>query len=240
MKKSFIRGLWGIYSKGNNLIERRFKMDYDIKQTLQNKYSPPSVTYVYGEDNFKYLKDLGVNDLKLVQKEPFKFDLTTQQYRHKLEIFRLAMEDFDEIVYIDWDCIAKSKLPSDFWEVMGKKEFCQANLQQYKRKKCMWRKNDVRKLPNSGFLYIRDLDFTEEVIACWDRSKGNSDEPPIAKALDNRYGGWIGMDKYWELHEAEFCNLAHFSAYPNSKINTKRIHFIHNQGMPSYRYVKGR
>ena len=167
MKRAFVRGLWGIYSNENDLIKRRYKMDFDIKDTIKNKYSPPSVTYVYGEENFNYLKNLGVRKLKLVSKDPFKYNLSKHQYRHKLDIYKMAMEDYKEIVYIDWDCVAQKKLPNDFWGQMGKKEYCQANLQQYKRVQCRWRgRSDRRKLPNGGFLYIRDKTFPDEIIDC--------------------------------------------------------------------------
>jgi len=243
MKKSFIRGLWGIYSDENDLIKRRYKMDSDIKNTLTNKYSPPSVTYVFGEDNFNYLKSLGVEDLKLICKEPYLFNLSKQQYRHKLEIYRMAMEDFDEFVYIDWDCSAKRKLPDDFWEKMGEKEYMQANLQQYKRIKCLWRQEDSRKVPNGGFLYIRDKKFPDEIIDCWEnKTKGNSDEPAIARALDERNGGWIGTEKYFELHEPIFCDLWKFSAFDKKALKAKNGNacFLHYQGLPSSKYIKGK
>lgn len=240
MKRAFIRGLWGVYERGNDLIERRFKMDYDIKNTVKNKYSPASITYVYGEDNFKHLKSMGIEDLILVSKDPYQFDLKTHQYRHKIELYKIAMEEYDEIIYIDWDCTATKKLPVDFWDSFGKKEYCQANLQQYKRRKCNWRKKDTRKLPNGGFLYIRDKAFTDEIIDCWEnRIKTNSDEPAIARAMDLRSGGWMGTEKYWELHEPIHCNLWSFSAFGNKYLKEKKkdICFIHNQGRPSSRYV---
>jgi hypothetical protein len=241
MKRAFVRGLWGIYSTENALIERRYKMDADIKQTIKNKFSPPSVTYVYGQENFDHLKDLGVEGLKLVSKDPYAFNLTKHQYRHKLEIYRMAMEDYDEFIYIDWDCVTRKKVPEDFWKLMGQKEYCQANLQQYKRKKCTWRgKTDSRKVPNGGFLYIRDKKLPDEIINCWEKkTKGNSDEPAIARAIDDRNNGWMGMDKYWDLHEPMFCNLWKFSAYKKDKLRLKdNVCFLHYQGLPSYRYVK--
>jgi len=242
MKRAFIRGLWGIYSKKDDLIKRRYKMDYDVKNTVRNKFSPPSVTYVYGQENFDHLKSLGVEDLKLVSKDPFAFNLSKHQYRHKLEIYKMAMEEYDEIIYIDWDCAAKRKLPNDLWDQMGKKDYCQANLQQYKRIQCRWRKGkDTRKLPNGGFLYIRDKKFPDEIIDCWENKvKGNSDEPAIARAMDIRSGGWMGPEKYWELHEPIYCNLWSFSAFNKAYLKQKKknLCFVHYQGMPSARYVK--
>jgi len=243
MKGVFVRGLWGIYAQTNELVKRRYKMDADIKETLGNRYAPPFVTYVYGDENYKYLRDLGVKkkDLKLISKDPYKFNLSKEQYRHKLEIYKLAMEDYGEFIYIDWDVVAKKELPNNFWELMGRKEYVQANLQQYKRRKCQWRKVESRKVPNGGFLYIRDKDFPDEIIDCWEnKTKGNSDEPAIARAMDDRFGGWMGMKHYWKNHEPMFCNLWKYSAFDKDYLKHKRgsVCFIHNQGLPSYRYVK--
>jgi len=239
MKRAFIRGLWGIFSRENRVVERRYKMEYDINKTLKNPFTAPFVTYIFGEENYNHLRDrFSMDNLVLLDKDPHPYDLSSNQYRHKLDILKIAMEDYDEIVFIDWDCHAKKALPNDFWEVMGKKEYCQANLQQYKRRKCFWRgKKDTRKLPNAGFLYIRDKTFPDEIIECWEKKPGNSAEPPLARAMDRRSGGWMGQEKYWELHEPEFCNLWKYSSYTKKEINSKRVHFIHYQGLPSYRYA---
>jgi len=239
-KRAFVRGLWGIYSQENFIIERRYKMDYDIRLTIANKFSPPSVTYVFGLENFKYLKGLGLEDVRMVSADPNPYDLTGEQFRHKLDIFKYAMEDFDEILFVDWDCVSKKKVPADTWERMGKKEFCQANLQQYRRRKCHWRGNqDSRKLPNAGFVYCREKDFPDEIIKCWERDPQPSSEPPLARAMDERMGGWVGMEKYWDLYEPDFCNIHRFSPYSKELIDSKDICFYHAQGAKSRKYVPG-
>lgn len=238
MKRAFIRGLWGVYSHEDTITQRRFKMDNDINKVLKNKYQIPFTTYVFGSENERKLKDFGISDIKLIDKNSNPYNLSLYQYRHKLDILKLAMEDFDEIIYIDWDCEMKKSLPLEFWNIMGKREYVQANLQQYKVKKCLWRgQTDTRKLPNAGFLYIRDKNFPDEIIKFWEKSKGNSAEPPLAQAMDERSGGWVGMDKYWDLYEPDFCNLWQDSVYDKKKLKEKDQCFIHYQGIPSYRYL---
>ncbi len=88
IKSSFVRGLWGIHEhKGDRLLERRSKIDNDIKLALTIKYKFPLMNYVFGEDNYKYLIDLGFS-AKLVDKKPIAWDMHTQQFRHKLEVLK--------------------------------------------------------------------------------------------------------------------------------------------------------
>ena len=114
---------------------------------------------------------------------------------------------------------------------MSKKDSFQANLQVYHRKKCKWRNDDVRKVPNGGFLYIRDKKIPALGIKYWEELGGpDNDEPAWAKMTDEMMGGWQGADKYWEKHEAMCCNLHRNSAYDLQRIASKDICFLHYQG----------
>ena len=64
MKSSFIRALWGIYDhQGRRLYMRRTKIDYDIKVLMHNKFNAPFVSYIFGEDNYKYLtQEVGLSE----------------------------------------------------------------------------------------------------------------------------------------------------------------------------------
>ena len=231
MKRAFIRALWGIYDDSNRLLARRKRMDSDMRGIKKNRFNEPFIVYVFGKDNYKHALTFGFNCV-LVDENPSPFDLLTEQYRHKLEILKYAMEEdgYDEIMFVDWDCIPNKKIPVDFWDVMGKKEIIQANLQLYKRRKATWREKDMRKIPNAGFLYLRDKSLPSKIIEKWEEIHGPSAEPPLAKLTDEMTGGWQGIDKYWELFEPDFCNLHKMSVYPQEKIDTKNVCFKHFQG----------
>ena len=121
MKSSFIRGLWGIYDNTKKCFERRKKIDNDIKIVLSNPYTKDFMTYVFGEDNYKYLVDKGLK-CKLIDKKPIVWDMEKEQFRHKLEIFKCGMEDFDEIVFLDWDCLPVKEINKNFWETLRNKK----------------------------------------------------------------------------------------------------------------------
>lgn len=235
MKRGFIRGVWGIYDNSHRLLARRQKIDAEIDAAKNNKFGEPFTVFVLGEDNLKRLQDKGF-DCIMVHKEPYMFDLIKYQYRHKMEIIRYAMEEsgYDELIWLDWDCYPVKKIPSDFWEQCAQKAPFQACLQIYHKKKCYWRPSDQRKVPNGGFLYIRDKTIPSRAIKLWDTIPQDNDEPAWAKMTDEMMGGWtnteINMKKYWDNFETMFCKLHKSSPYPPELLQTKDTCFIHYQG----------
>ena len=244
MKRTFIRCVWGAYSsnqelkdeaakiwKGVDKLERRSKIDSDIQLIQDNKFNEPFIVYVYGKDNYDKMKSLGL-DCALVDPNPAPFDQVKYVYRHKLELIKYAMEadGYDEIIYLDWDCIPQKKLPDNFWDEFQKKGSIQACLQQYRRRKCLWRQDDVRKVPNGGFVYLRDKTIPSQVIKIWETMPQDNDEPAWAKFIDNMMGGWKGMDEFWKTYETPFCNLHRMSPYPIDLLKSKDLCFIHFQG----------
>jgi hypothetical protein len=232
MKRGIIRGLWGVYDRSHRITQRRYRMDKDMKRILCNKYNEPFIVYVFGKENYKSASEKGFNCI-LIDKEPSRFDLVKHQYRHKLDILKYAMEEdgYDEILYMDWDVIPKKKLPSNYWNVFGKKESFQACLQIYHRRKAHWRTEELRKVPNGGFLYIRDKKIPSIAIDWWEKlGKQDNDEPSWARMTDEMTGGWQGIDKYWELFEIPFCNLHKGSPFSEEKLRSKNVCCIHYQG----------
>lgn len=200
-----------------------------MKTIYSNPFNTDFVVYVMGTDNYNQVKQYG-SKCVLVNKDPFMFDIVRHQYRHKLEIIKMAMEEYDEILYLDWDCIPQKKLPNNYWDILGKKEVFQANLQIYHCRKCHWRKSDIRKVPNGGFIYIRDKSIPSKVIKLWESIGGDNDEPSWAKFTDDYVGGWQGIEKYWELFEPTLCNLHRDSPYSKDLLKSKNECFKHFQG----------
>ncbi len=232
MKKGIIRGLWGIYDKSHRITNRRYRMDKDMNNIRKNKFNEPFVVYVFGEENYKHAVGNGF-DCILIDKKPFRFDLVKYQYRHKLEILKYAMEEdgYDQLLYMDWDCIPAKRLPDNYWDVFGQKEVFQACLQMYHRRKAHWRKTELRKVPNGGFIYIRDNTIPQQAIDLWvETGSQDNDEPAWAKLTDQMSGGWQGIDKYWELFEAPFCKLHKDSPFSDEQLATKNICYTHYQG----------
>lgn len=231
-KRGFIRAVWGTFDPSHRITRRRRQINKDVKRILNNSFNEDFRTYVFGEDNYKGLIKNGVKDVVLVDVNPTPFDAIKHQYRNKLEIIRYAMEEdgYDEMIYMDWDCVPQKKLPVNFWDEMGKKEIFQANLQIYHRRKCHWRKKELRKVPNGGFVYLRDKTLPAKAICYWEKLRGDNDEPAWAKMTDDMVGGWQGPEKYWELFEPMFCDLHRSSPFKPEQLKQKNVCFIHYQG----------
>ena len=242
MKRGFIRAFWGTsdvkYDEGwANPSTRYARMENDIKMVMGNKSTVPFTTYIFGQENYDMAKKLGVKECVLVNKEPFIYDLQKEFWKHKLDIFQYAMEEdgYDEMVYMDWDCLPVKPLFDGFWEQLGQKESIQCNLQFYRRRKCLWRGDtDTRKTCNGGFVYIRDKNIPDGFQKVWEKFEPEHkfwDEVTISKYIDNITGGWKGTEYYWEHYEPMVCNLTtvkkNRSAFTDERLASKNICFEH-------------
>jgi len=229
-KRGFIRALWGIHEhEGRRFYKRRTKLDNDISFFKKNPFSHDFKVYVFGEDNAKACEDHGF-DTVLLDKRPIVWDMDTEQFRHKLEVFDKAMEDFDEIVFLDWDTLPVEKIPENFWDVLNEKEEIQMTLNQYRRRKAMWRKGDTRKLCCASFVYCRNKIHTEGFIDTWEKmGRPWSEEIAMAKYTDSLKGGWKGKDHYWDNYEPYWFALPKvYWAHDKQKIlNEKHSVFRH-------------
>jgi hypothetical protein len=225
MKRGFIRMVFGSIDNS--------KLKMEIPKILKNPFNTDYITYVWGDDNYKRLCEMGLK-CKLIDSNPFPYDMTKYTFRSKLDTYRIAMEDegYDEIVYLDWDCVPTKTLPVDFWERLGQKESIQGNLYTLKQGMCHWRTDGVRSKMSACFLYIRDKTIPSKLIKIWNdfpdvRQWRFCDELVISKYIDDVNGGWIGYDQWWDRYETIFCHLQKKAAYGADKIKTKDICFFH-------------
>jgi len=241
MKSKFIRTLWGEYDASDKNKHRRKKMEVDIKLLLQNPYKVEFKTYVFGKDNFSFLQDHGIEDCELIDTKPIVWDMATQQFRHKIEAFKRGIEEFDEIVFLDWDCQAIKPLPCLFWEKLRELEKIQAVLRMYKRRKAYWRKKDQRKIPCASFVYINDVKVGQDLVDLWENmGKPWSEEIVIMKYMEQLSGGsWKGIDYYWDNFEPNFFVLDEGYVYEKSLLQTKDLTFKHYNARQVKRKLEG-
>jgi len=240
--RGFIRALWGDVS---NL--RNGKIAKEITSLKDKDWF---TVYVFGKENKDWLDEIGYRTV-LVDEKPSLWSLSENMYRHKLEVFARATEDFDEYAFLDWDCVPVGDI-SNAWIDLNKKDSFQANLFQYRTKKCLWRKEDTRKTCNGGFVYVRDKEIPIKMIKNYDsfsnmlekkkeirKSKGLDlrlreksllfdDEPSMSKYVDDYCGGWPGVDYYWNNFEPSVCNLRKKSVFSKELNDSKGSVFIHN------------
>lgn len=220
--RAIIRGLWGRdpedeqsqefeFAKrfnfvSNNVTRRCRKVAKDILAAKKNPHTVIGPIYIFGEDNYKLVKDLGL-DCQLIHNEPYKYNPTRQHWWHKIEIYKHAFEDFDEIVWLDWDTVATKEFPEDFWEVLGKKECFQACLWKFSKPIIKFRatRGANQRTPNGGFVYMNDKSLVDKLFR---HVKGHwTDECAYAKLVDEISGGWKGEQAYWDRFEPQWSTV---------------------------------
>ena len=225
MKRGFVRAAFGDVRSPTFMPE--------IIRVIKCPFTLPFVTYVFGKDNYDCLKKMGLKCV-LIHPHPYMFEEWCR-YRNKIEAYRYAMEEdgYDEMVFLDWDCIPVKPLHRNFWQEMGKKECIQGNLYNLTRFTTPWRISDRSCSINTGFLYIRNKLIPSQIIKAWDsfpvrhRWRKN-DEIATAHFIDEMTRGWVGKEKWWDRFEPYCCNIASMAAYPDKLLKTKDVCFIHD------------
>ena len=233
-KKGFIRALWGVHEDTHRVLARRFRTDNDMQRIKKCKYNEPFMTYIYGKENYEAFKTLGF-ECKLLSKKPllWKAEDEVNMYVHKLEIMREALNDYDEIIFMDWDTVATRRLPKKFWQSFYKKDSFQAALRAYRGRGCFWRTRGVKARPCASFVYIRGKEPIQRIMEIWEENKslGFTEELAMAMYTDELTGGWQNSQTYWERFEVDYFLIPRHNlprrVYSMEKRQSKNLRFLH-------------
>lgn len=246
MKRAFIRAVWGSESddwKSDVFSRNRASLDKELVNAAKDNLLTKDdyIVYVMGENNFSYVESNNFK-CKMVCKEGFMhpskesgvISLPKRTWLNKLEILNSAMMDYDEIIYLDWDCKPTQKIPDDLWDNLSKKREIQAVLVEYKKaKNAPWRPGRWQKklVCRGAFIYCRDKTAFKTMLSYeYDKQMGTYwlDETYLAWHTDKLMGGWTGTEsigKYFELFEPD-CATDRSSILYNRK-NQNKIIFKH-------------
>jgi hypothetical protein len=89
-------------------------------------YPAQEVVYVWGIENEKRLKSIGY-ETRLVSNDPLShpdypyFSTYPTQYGNKLISLKLALEEFEEIIMLDWDCYILRPWDHQFYTYLNSK-----------------------------------------------------------------------------------------------------------------------
>ena len=214
-----------------HLRKRREKSGNDISQQLSWGFPLERFTvYVYGANNKIILDNLGIKNI-LINNSSYVLPYRNA-YIHKLYAFEKMMNDFNEIVFLDWDTKLIRDIPDDFWEELNKKEVFQSSLWKYKAPKIKHRKThwDNKFISSGGFVYMRDKTIPKRLLELHTTLPNKwSEEGAFSMLTDEMSGGWGGIEKYLKLFEPEYyrCN----KGSPYLKEDKKEPCFF-NRGKP--------
>jgi len=225
-KYGFIRGIWGTPDHQNRRRWTRLnKIHKDVCMAKLNPYEPLIKVYAFGEDNYKFMVDNGF-DTKLVDKKCIVWNMDTEQYRHKIEVWNQGLQDFEQIIYLDWDCIPCCPIPEDIWEELGKGETLRGALYSYHRRKCFWQTEAPRTVMAATFIYLRGLETIQKIIEVWERNgRPWSEEVTLRKYIDEINGGWKGDEYYGKKYEPLYHTLG--ARWNEDFKRTRKMVFFH-------------
>jgi len=225
-KQCFVRGVWGTHDhQGRKRWNRLNKVKMDISLAKINPYEPKIKVYAFGEDNYKFMVDQGF-DTKLVDKKCIVWDMQTQQYRHKIEVWNQGLQDFEQIIYLDWDCIPCCPIPHNIWTVLEEGEPFRGALYSYRRRKCFHRYVCRRTVVAATFLYMRGQQVVKDIIKTWEEMGGPFlEEPVLMKYVDDINGGWKGYMDYAKKYEPLYHTL--HLVWPREFLETREMVFFH-------------
>jgi hypothetical protein len=227
MKRGIVSVLWGAfldkdeemceelkerfdYDFSNNpkhpIAIRRNKIEKNIRSFSKQPYAKDATVYVYGRENYDTIIKHGLKAV-LVDESPYMFTPVRGIYLHKLHAYKQIMQDFDEVVILDFDMIQVAPFPVDFWEILNKKDVFQSSIHIYKKPRITHREGRMgNKLISSGaFVYMRAKDAAERI---WEHNRVNANrwscEPAFSCYADELSDGWKGVDEYYDRFEPMF------------------------------------
>lgn len=180
----FIRIFWGEFERYEHQI-------IEAKKDNLNE-----VVFVWGKTNYDKIKKLGY-DCILINSEPYDYTIASNHlfldYRcmiHKIVGIRCALENFDEVIFLDWDCRKVKELDDMFYKLIKyKKSQLQASLYPYPKQSLDFLETEVDStvklfisklkeyvptysfefgesyvLPNAGFIYCSNIKIIDKLL----------------------------------------------------------------------------
>jgi len=193
----FIRAFWGDLNK--------FGQKYKKQILSVSTDNLNEVVYVWGLDNFNFIKSIGYNCV-LVSEDNYDYNLannhTFYDYKslnHKLWIVEYALKEYDEIIFLDWDCKLIKSIDTKFYDYLRNGNDLQVPLYIYPKNSLDWMieqspdmeffsvlKQGVIKysydwnehyvIPNTGFIYCRNKNINLLDISLKNNLQGVPDE----------------------------------------------------------------
>lgn len=180
-----IRILWGDFERYSSQI-------IDAKNQNLNE-----TVFVWGKNNYNKLTELGYRCI-LIDDEPYDYNYANNHtfisygsLTHKIKGLKIALEKFNEVLFLDWDCVPLKPLDEEFYKLIKSKNSpIQVPLYSYPKiafdvlkkstddevmnkffdilseniTKHSHTFEDMYVLPNTGFFYCNSIEIIDELL----------------------------------------------------------------------------
>lgn len=204
---AFVYGLWG-----DDLIQG-WRRAFAHAGSWDTRRHPPIADchlYAWGQDNFATLPEIrktlcNSNAVENFTGRPDRrpdehprirgaLNFGIRAVHHKTRTWQRALEEYDQIVWLDFDVQMVADIPDGFWQRLRSGPPLQAKLIQYRRGRCPWRDKDRSKTPCGSCVYVRRDAPVDEMIAWHLENPRCGDEVVMAWVIDQHLGGWSPSD----------------------------------------------
>ncbi len=221
MKRAIVYVLFGDQSDPNSRVHKILRKVSKASQWKGSLGHP--IVFVFGEENLTAVQSQGF-EARLVDARPLVPHNSDPEIRcstwiHKPLGWSAALQEFDELIALDWDIRPARRIELDnLFGRLGEKSFLQANLLQYRHVKALYRKQmigsisnpAIRAIPSAAFVYLRGHDgqhAIERILHLMERFPSMTEEQAMARFVDELYGGWKGIENWWQHHEPYCCGM---------------------------------
>ena len=178
-----VRCLWGTDTKFDFEC-RGIQSDKDLYNGIEQ------IVFVWDTHNKELMDELGYKSIYMGYSDEYS---ELMKFHYKLDALKLAMEMYDEIIFLDWDCNIKKELDDNFIKTLQNGNDIQMPLYFYPNeilnefssispyvkeeqhyynilfytliRLAKWKFNDGVVVPNAGFIYCRNSAFIKTLIS---------------------------------------------------------------------------
>jgi len=217
-----IRCLWG--------YDTKFDVECKCIQSDKDLYNGiEQIVFVWDIHNKELMDELGYKSIYMGYSDEYS---ELMKFHYKLDALKLAMEMYNEIIFLDWDCNIKKELDDNFIKILQNGNDIQmplyfypieilnefSSISPYVKEEqhyynilfytlirlAKWKFNDGLVVPNAGFIYCRNSNFIQTLISII-HSEGLSTNIEELAAMLYFQKEITSLDEYINKYEPMVC-----------------------------------
>jgi hypothetical protein len=175
--------------------------------------------YSFDDDARSVFDNIGLASERLEDDSP-ACNTINGQWRRKVISMRRTLEEHEQVLWLDIDCVLTRPIPPDFWRLLARGAALQAPLQEHDRRHAFFRQgNAARYLIGGWCWYCRETSILDRLLEIMDEHPDFIDEHALSFAIDEMTGGWQGPDHYRERgHHLPWVRARHILYAPNDPV----------------------